>query len=390
MKILIYCQHVLGVGHFFRTLELARAMEGFQVILVTGGGQVDVPLPNHIRQVRLEGLMMDRNFSGLHCVNPAKDLEEVKQERKGQLLGLMKKEDPDLLLIELFPFGRRAFRFELIPMLEYVKSLPEGRCKVVCSLRDILVEKSDPQKYETRVIEALNLWFDAVLIHSDPRLIKLDATFSRLDQIRVPLVYTGFVTPLPDPDTTRRLWQAAGLKPGERFIVASAGGGNVGAGLLRAAARAVKTKALGDIRLQIYTGPYMELEEKKALHDLADDRIQVQEFAKDFVSLLAAADLSISLAGYNTCMNIVAAKVPSLVRPFAQNREQRERAMNLARFTPMTLLEDQDLEPLRLSRIIMEALDPQEKRKSLPDLDISGARNTADWLKKQIKKGTTP
>ena len=53
MKVVIYCQHVLGVGHFFRTLEIAGAMKSYDVILVTGGENLDVKFPDHIRQVSL-------------------------------------------------------------------------------------------------------------------------------------------------------------------------------------------------------------------------------------------------------------------------------------------------------------------------------------------------
>ena len=381
MKIIIYCQHVLGVGHFFRTLELTRAMEMFEVILVTGGPSVDVPMPSHVRQVHLEGLMMDKDFSGLHCVNPAKSLENVKKERERQLLELVVKENPDFFLVELYPFGRRAFRFELIPTLDYLKT--HGNCTIACSLRDILVEKSDPQKYETRVIQALNQWFDAVLIHSDPDLIKLNTTFSRLGEIKAPLIYTGFVTPLPDPVIAERLRKEAGIGPDEKWIVASAGGGNVGADLLKAVARVFRSKTLPDnIRLDIFTGPYMEKSDTAFLYDLAGPRIRVAPFAQDFVSLLAAADLSISMGGYNTCMNIVAATVPALIWPFAQNREQRERVVNLARFTPMTLLENHNLEPDQLTQLILDRLNPGNACHPSLTLDISGAQNTVQWMRK--------
>ena len=45
MKIVIYCQHVLGIGHLFRSLEICRALSGHEVILITGGPQLDSPLP---------------------------------------------------------------------------------------------------------------------------------------------------------------------------------------------------------------------------------------------------------------------------------------------------------------------------------------------------------
>lgn len=386
MKIIIYCQHVLGVGHFFRTLEIAGAMESFDVILVTGGGRIPVTLPGHVRQVSLPGLMMDEHFTRLHSVDPLKSVEAVKQERQKLLLDLVKNENPDLFFIELYPFGRRAFRFELIPVLDHIRDNRWMKCKVVCSLRDILVEKKEPAKYETRVIEALNTWFDAVLIHSDPGLIQLSATFSKLDNIKIPMVYTGFVTPVPDPEKVSRIRQETGLTRDGRLIVASAGGGNVGAPLLKAVVRAFNEWSPGqEAMLYVYTGPYMADKDKHDLRSLAGDRIKVEEFTRDFVSLLGASDLSISMAGYNTCMNIVAARVPSLVWPFSQNREQRDRALKIARFAPMTLLSDQDLMPQNLSQLMEKHLGGKTEN-TLLKLNIHGAFNTVKWIRENINQ----
>jgi predicted glycosyltransferase len=379
----------LGLGHFFRTLEIARAMETFDVILVTGGGRVEVKLPDHVREVKLPGLMMDKKFTGLYSVDPIKSVEDVKLEREKQLLDLVKNENPDFFLIELYPFGRRAFRFELIPVLNFLKDNHRMNCKVVCSLRDILVERKDKLKYESGVIDALNNWFDAVLVHSDPQLIKLGSTFSRLDKIKIPLVYTGFVTPVPDKKKVKYIRENLRLQNKKRLIVASAGGGNVGAPLLRAVVNAYnELPSKENLMLNVYTGPYMEKEDKQYLQSVADSGassgadsgIMVKEFASDFVSLLGAADLSVSMAGYNTCMNIVAANVPSLVWPFGQNIEQRERARKIARFVPMTILEDQDLMVPKFSRLIKKSLCRQNMNKH-PSLNIHGAVNTATWIR---------
>ena len=55
MKILLYCQHVLGIGHLFRTLEIARALKEHHVTLVLGGPRASTSLPNHVRVVQLHG-----------------------------------------------------------------------------------------------------------------------------------------------------------------------------------------------------------------------------------------------------------------------------------------------------------------------------------------------
>lgn len=385
MKIVIYCQHVLGVGHFFRTLEIARAMKSYDVILVTGGGNLDVSFPDHIRQVSLPGLMMGSDFNRLHSVNPQKNVDDVKKERQKLLLELIKNEEPDFFFIELYPFGRRAFRFELIPVLDFICQNIWMKCKVVCSLRDILVEKKDTAKYERRVIETLNKYFDAVLVHSDPKLIRLDSTFSKLEKINIPVVYTGFVTPVPDSKKVEAFRQNSKLDKNGTLIVASAGGGNVGAPLLKAVIRAyLQLSENKNIMLYVYTGPYMDKEDKAELHSFSDVRIKIEEFTNDFVSLLGAADLCVSMAGYNTCMNIVAANVPAIVWPFAQNREQLARAEKIAKFVPTTILSDKDLSVSRFALILEKSLGTK-KENLKNDLNIQGAFYTTKWIEEHIK-----
>jgi predicted glycosyltransferase len=83
---------------------------------------------------------------------------------------------------------------------------------------------------------------------------------------------------------------------------------------------------------------------------MAGGRVDVQRFSPDFLAELAAADLSVSMGGYNTTMNLLAAEVPALVWPFARNREQGMRAGRLARLGALELLGEADLNPSRLAR----------------------------------------
>jgi len=387
MKLLIYCQHVLGVGHFFRTLEIARAFASHTVILVTGGGDIPVQLPASIRQVCLPGLMMDKDFSALHSLIPGKTVDQVKEARKIILGDLFDREKPDLFLVELYPFGRKAFRFELDPLLERIRKnnpLKTKSCKVVCSLRDILVEKTDRAAYEDRVTQTLNQYFDALLIHSDPDAVRLTSCFSSMAAIRIPVVYTGFVTPFPDPAKRDDIRKALGVAPTEVLVVVSAGGGNVGGQLLAAACGAhgrLKTRA--SVKMLLITGPYMNARERDQINAAATENIQVIEFYQGFVSLLHAADLSISMGGYNTLMNCLAARVPALIMPFDQNREQSMRLDLLHSYGELFELESQDLEPMALARRIQERLEtPPHARPALPDL--AGAARTHDWVKEHF------
>ena len=340
---------------------------------------MNMPVPGHVREVSLLPLGMDPDFSRLESDAGIGTVEQIKSVRKQALYDLFLCECPDLFMVELFPFGRKAFGFELIPIFDGIRQKSLCPCRVVCSLRDILVEKKDTQSYESRVIAALNQWFDALLIHSDAAIVRLDETFSRMTDIRIPAVYTGFVTPRPLPGDRAAIRNMLGIGEKSRLIVASAGGGKVGFDLLDAVIRAVERLPLeADVYLQVFTGPFMESDAFGRLQEMGRDRIRVSRFTPDFPAFLSAADLSVSMAGYNTCMNILAARVASLVWPFSQNREQRLRAERIAEMGGMQLLDDADLQPDRLAdildRILAEGIGPGDS------VDLDGAVHTADWI----------
>lgn len=118
MKIFYYCQHVLGIGHFFRTLEICRHLVSHDVVLIVGGTLPELSLPSHIRSITLPALMMDQNFTRLQAPEPAEAVPEILGRRKAILFEAFRQEHPDMFVIELYPFGRKAFRFELDPVLE--------------------------------------------------------------------------------------------------------------------------------------------------------------------------------------------------------------------------------------------------------------------------------
>jgi predicted glycosyltransferase len=371
------------MGHLFRSLEICRALSDHEVVLVTGGPQIDTKLPEHVREVRLPDLQMNQEFKGLFSTTKNVAIDQVKKKRQQRLFALFEKERPDLFLVELYPFGRKAFRFELDPILKalHEKKLPS--CGVVCSVRDILVEKEDRDKHESRAVKTLNRYFNAVLVHGDPQLVIINETFDHFNEIAIPVDYTGYIAPKPSPGAGERIRQQLKLDEDQILIVASAGGGNVGAPLLTAVMRAFfRLEVKRRCHLEVFTGPFLDQSEYDRLKNHAANHVRVSRFTADFLSYLAAADLSVSMGGYNTTMNILASGVPALVWPFGQNREQRLRAERLADLGALRVLEDEDLRPDRFAAII----DQWISRSAPPTIHINleGAVNTAKWIEKEI------
>ena len=386
MNIIFYCQYVWGMGHFIRSLEFARALSGHDVTLIAGGQEVEVDLPEHVRLLRLPVLYMDEKFTRLIPGSPGQSVEQIQHERKKTICSLMEDLQPDLFIVELYPFGRSIFGFELEPLLGDIRAGKFGRVKAVCSLRDILVEKKDPPAYEKRVLQKLNRYFDALLIHSDAALQRLDETFSRAGDIKIPLEYTGFITQQTDPAAGRKLRRELKIAPGEKLIVASAGGGRSGLNLLTSVLDACELiRDSLPIRLEVFTGPFMENEAYEKLVARCAPGIRIQRYTRHFLDYLYAADLSVSLAGYNTCMNLLVTQVPALVYPYSRQREQPMRVNKIKNMLPMKILNAENVQPDRLSDHIVQMLDQKRTLKTLP-IDLNGAANAANFLSRWLNE----
>lgn len=380
MKVAVYCQHVLGMGHLFRTLAIVAALDGNERLLFVGGPDTPAAVPEGVAVTRLPELSMDPGFSALSLAGEA--LAVVKEARRAILLDALAGFSPDVFFVELYPFGRKAFEFELLPALAAVRAGAFGPCKAVCGVRDILVEKKDQAAYEARVLDRLGRYFDAVAVHADPALFPLSATFSRAAEIPVPVHYSGYVAAVPALVRSREaVRRELGVGEGGDLVVISAGGGKVGSELLLATLAACRAHPrLARAAVRVFSGPFCEDAAFAALareaSELADAR--VARFTTDFSDVLAAADLSVSLAGYNTVMTLLATGTRALVFPFDQNREQRMRAERLAEMRLLGVLDPGDLDPQHLAARLFAALEGPKPPRAAVDLD--GARKTASYL----------
>ena len=117
----IHVQHLLGVGHLRRAATLAHALAsaGFGTTLASGG----FPLPDlrvaGVRFIQLPpATTADMSFKTLVDENRHPVSEAWRAQRADDLMRAWNDGPADVLIIELFPFGRRQLRFELIPLLE--------------------------------------------------------------------------------------------------------------------------------------------------------------------------------------------------------------------------------------------------------------------------------
>ncbi len=378
-RVLFYCQSLLGIGHFIRSRELIIALRDFEVCFVYGGEIVPgFEFPDGVKVVYLPAVKSDEAFSDLHVVDGVLTLEEVKSQRKAILLNTFDLFAPDALIIELFPFGRKHLSFELLPLLEHARAVNPA-IKVICSLRDILVSRADQVRYESKVCELMNQYFDLLLIHADPQWQRLEESFGSVEQINCAIQYTGYVARQPHsvPDN-----QANEMAKPPPLILVSIGGGRVGHELVECAIAASSILAIPHL-MHIITGPHIPGEELNRLQNQAagSPQVTIQHYTTDFMTWLQRSDLSISLAGYNTCMDILSVGARALLYPFTgqKNDEQTKRALKLNQAGLVELLAVQSLTPQLLALEVERCLMlPRRVRSRV--IDLSGAERTAQLL----------
>ena len=351
-RVMVYVQHLLGIGHLKRTALIARAMTaaGLQVLVVLGGREVPgIDFTGCARILLPPAHAADETFSTLLDEHDQPIDDAWRDHRVARLLFEYEALRPDVLMIETFPFGRRMFAYELMPLLAAARATPRGTAgqrppRIVSSVRDILVRKADPVRNQQMVALA-HAWFDRILVHGDPRLIAIEASFPEMSGLAAKLDYTGYVAAdieaPPDPPSP--------IGAGE--VVVSVGGGAAGLPLLRAALAARPLSALADRVWRLITGPNLP-------------------------ALFRTCAASISQAGYNTVMDLLQAGTRAVLVPFADGAETEQslRARILAERGLAISVDPATLSPIILARALDRAL-------TLPpasvEIDRRGATTTA-------------
>jgi len=384
--VLFYCQHVLGVGHLVRSLALARALaDRFRVVFLNGGPVPrGLPRPEGVEFVDLPPLGLDATEQ-LVSRDPRRPLERAQRERRETILRTFHRVQPHAVVVELFPFGRKKFAEELLPLFEEVRALGAQRPLLVSSLRDILATgRRDQARHDDRACMLANRYLDAILVHADPRFARLEESFRPEQELRVPVHYTGFViTDTPRRRSARRA----------RHLIVSAGGGLVGGPLLRAA---IQAHALlwerERLRTTVVAGPFLPATEWRALGRAARKLagLELRRSVPDLTTELAGATASVSQCGYNTALEIVRARLPALVVPFSEagRDEQWVRARRLERLGAVRVLEPERLDGPTLAAEVRALL---RFRPPPVALDLGGARRTVAILDEMLDvAGLTP
>ncbi|GGX58795.1 glycosyl transferase [Tateyamaria omphalii] len=365
MEVTIVVTHLLGTGHLARALTLGRAFvaAGDTVTVISGGKPVPHFDSAGLTLVHLPPLQSNgTDFSTLLT-----DAGEVADDaylaaRQATLLDHIVQQSPDVLITELFPFGRRTLKAEFQALLEAADGLP-SRPLILSSIRDILAPPSKPAKV-TFADQFVDRFYDAVLVHSDPEVVTLDASWPVSERLRPKLRYTGFVAP-GAPDM---------IAPRHSEILVSAGGGDVGDKVFEAACEAAKLNA--DHSWRFLVGG--DDARRTFWANRAPANVVVEGPRPDFRELLVGATASVSMCGYNTALDVLQTGVPAVFVPFDDGGEVEQglRADALATLPAVSVVRQANLSGPTLADAIGKLA--QQERRSPRTTGMTGAKTSVE------------
>ena len=358
-RILMYSPDSYGLGHFRRNLTIAEYIlsraPGTTVLAVTGNPcSHSFRLPNRLDYVKLPAATKDA-AGRYRSRNLVLDLQGLVSLRSSILRDCARSFRPDLVLIDHSPTGLAG---------ELVRVLPEVRdqdAKVVLGMRDIIDKPrrvlSDWERDD--VIPFMREHYDALLLYGDRRLFDPVIEYRLPTDLEERLHMTGYVVRnggRERPEAIRARLQAAGQK----LVVVTAGGGGDGHRLLRTYLRGLHRQGTEPgFASFLVTGPLMSRRKKDQIRDMATGiaSVKVVEFLEDLPGLYHAADLVISMGGYNTVAEILDSRTPAVIVPRVSPRlEQWVRARVLASRGLVYCLHPAELRASALMRVVRQRL----------------------------------
>ena len=336
MRIVFLVTHLLGTGHLARIAQIADAFAnaGHEALVLSGGMPAPLAAPKIARLQQLPAVHSDATFTALS--DAAGDIagEMVFAARIEAIRVTVRDFAPDVLVTELFPFGRRKLATEFEAGIEAAQG-----ALILCSIRDILQMPRKAGRKEEAEERLLQL-YDGILFHGDPALAGLDASW-------------------PLPNTLRPLVREAGYigdsaigtgsgDDGHGEIVVAAGGGAVGEAVFGAAIEAAK---LSDERWRLLVG------REHGIGTLPANMI-VERVRPDFRAVLSRCRVGVLQCGYNTAMDVIATGARAVFCPFEGDgeTEQLHRARAMAERYGTGILREADLSGETLARAVGMAL----------------------------------
>jgi predicted glycosyltransferase len=376
-NILMYSHDTYGLGHIRRTMAIASQLKSPNVnILILTGSPIAgrFSFPEQIDFVRIPGMIKKTNDEYLPLsikINPRHALDI----RKKIITATAKAFQPHLFIVDKEPLGLKK---EVLSTLKWIKRcLP--RTQTILGLRDIMDDAESVKKdwTEKGVYESLEQLYTEIWVYGRQDFYDPVREYDIPEETSKKIQFTGYIPrKIPGKEAVRKLRKDLGVGKGEKLVVVTTGGGGDGSAVMDTylAMLEFESKPL-PFKSILITGPFMPREERKRIFKRARALgIQTFHFYRQMEKLLAAADMAVSMGGYNTLCEILSQGTINLVIP--RETPRKEQLIRAKAFQSQNLLEyipwcDLTSKNMR-NKIFMMLESPQQYWEAISQFSLNG------------------
>ncbi|MBW2030386.1 MAG: glycosyltransferase [Deltaproteobacteria bacterium] len=376
-KILMYSHDTYGLGHIRRTMAIASHLRDRDIntLILTGSALAgQFPLPEQTDFVRIPGMIKMTNEEYLPLsikINPQHALDI----RKNIIKTTAKTFKPHLFIVDKEPLGMKK---EVLPTLRWLKRcLP--RTRTILGLRDIMDEASVVKNdWDNKgVYEAMEELYDEIWVYGNRELYDPVQEYEVPESASRKMVFTGYIPrQVPSKKAVQKIKRKQVRRDGEKLVVVTAGGGGDGYAMMDTFLRMLEGEnGAVPFRSVIITGPFMPGKERDKVSELAKKLgVRTWNFYPKMEEILAAADLVVTMGGYNTLCEILTLGTVSLIIPRdTPRKEQLIRARIFSEQKMVDYLPWDSFTPSSLREKVFSLLDnPKPYQDAMSQFPLTG------------------
>jgi predicted glycosyltransferase len=324
----MYSHDTYGLGHIRRCMAMALSLRKSpaNILIITGSLLAGrFKSPTRIDFVRIPGMIKVTNEQYLP-LSMKLEATEVLEIRKKIILATAMAFQPDFFIVDKAPLGLKR---DVVDTLHWLKS-DCPTCTSILGLRDIMdgAASTIEDWKEKGIYEAMDHLYNEIWVYGCRNFYDPVREYEIPSHIASKMHFTGYIPrKIPSPEDVAATRRGLGIRSDEKLILVTTGGGGDGLPLINlflAAFDRHRGGAPRGVRVVVVTGPFM-------LSNSSQDVIRRAEslgfitlkFHRYMESLIGAAQVVVSMGGYNTLCEIASQKKPSLIVPRVVPREEQ-------------------------------------------------------------------
>lgn len=375
-NILMYSHDTYGLGHIRRTMAIAVHLLGprVNIIILTGSPIAGrFAFPEQIDFVRIPGMIKKTNdeYLPLSIKLNARHALDI---RKNIITATAKTFQPQLFIVDKEPLGLKK---EVLPTLQWLRrSRPET--KTILGLRDIMDDGPTVRKdwREKGVYKVFDELYSEIWIYGNQEFYDPVSEYAISNAVRSKMHFTGYIPrKIPSREAIKNIKKENGLAGDEKLVVVTTGGGGDGFAVMDNYLSMLESDDHLPFKSILITGPFMPKQDRKKVFKRARKMgVRTYHFYRQMEKIFAAADIVVSMGGYNTLCEILSQGTLSLVIPRETPRkEQLIRAQTFKRQNLVDYIPWGEFAPQILRQKLFAILEnPQPFQEAISSFRLTG------------------